>query len=95
MKAAMVRCARALSGMESHMVLSVHVELGFDVREDELEDVMYLVQRCMTDEPQLTAVLPIEVAMKLSYDNWADAKEVECPTNSTVMQRTTLTTSTT
>ena len=84
MKASMVRLARAMVGMESHMVLSVHDEIGFDVREGELPALLELVPEAMCDEPVLTAVIPLAVDMKMSYDNWADAKEVECPTTLTV-----------
>jgi DNA polymerase-1 len=80
MKASMVRLARAFDyhGLQSHMVLSVHDEIGFDVREEELSMLLELVPQEMCAEPMLTEVIPLAVDMKASYENWADAKEVEC-----------------
>lgn len=77
MKASMVRVAHWLRDEDytSHMVLSVHDEIGLDVREDEKDALMLAIPRLMADEPDLTEVLPIEVDCKISYTNWAEAKE--------------------
>ena len=57
----------------SHLVLSTHDELGFDCVEEEVSFILENVEDWMGDE-QVEATLPLEVDIKMSYTNWAEAK---------------------
>jgi DNA polymerase-1 len=59
-------------GCESHMVLSVHDEVGLDCKDDELDFLKQMLPKWMGDTT-VEEVLPIEVDMKVSYTNWAEA----------------------
>lgn len=76
MKQAMVRihkfCIR--EGLRSHMVLSVHDEVGMDCVEDELPILQGILPELMGDET-LEEILPITVDMVTTTGSWADAKE--------------------
>lgn len=77
MKKAMVTVYEGLQkeGLDSHMVLSVHDEIGIDGIEAERDYLIEKLPEWMDDET-LAAVLPVEIDMKLSYESWALAKEV-------------------
>jgi DNA polymerase-1 len=77
MKKAMVTVYDGLAeaGCQSHMVLSVHDEVGVDGVEDELDFLKENIPKWMDDDA-LNAVLPVEVDMKLTRTSWAEAKEV-------------------
>ena len=58
-------------GLRTGMILQVHDELGFEVPEDELEEVEAMVRECME------TVLPMDVPLKVDCgagSNWMDAK---------------------
>jgi DNA polymerase-1 len=73
-KTSMVRIDAGLEeeGCESHMVLSVHDEVGLDCKDDELDFLKQMLPKWMGDTT-VEEVLPIEVDMKVSYTNWAEA----------------------
>jgi len=77
MKKAMVTVYQGLkaAGSSSHMVLSVHDEIGIDGVEDEKDWLIEQLPKWMDDDA-LNPVVPVEVDMKLSYGSWAEAKEV-------------------
>jgi DNA polymerase-1 len=74
MKRAMVQTWEYLqeNNMQSHMVLSVHDEIGLDCVEEEVDQLREALPTLM-DDPILSAVLPIEVDMKTSTTTWAEA----------------------
>lgn len=74
MKLAMVKVWEWLQAeqMVSHMVLSVHDEIGLDCVEEEVPALKENLPRLM-DDPQLSAVLPIEVDIKETTTTWAEA----------------------
>ena len=74
MKQAMVNIWEWLNlhRLESHMVLSVHDEIGLDCPEEEVEFVCENLQPLM-DDAQLSDVLPIEIDIKTSTTTWAEA----------------------
>lgn len=75
MKQSMVKIHQELKDMQSHMVVSIHDEIGFDCVD---EEVAYLLDNIpiWMDDPMLSEVLPIDVDIKLSRESWADAKEI-------------------
>ncbi|HTA39693.1 MAG TPA: DNA polymerase, partial [Candidatus Acidoferrales bacterium] len=81
MKLAMVRVDRALadSGLDATMLLQIHDELIFEVRESDVNAVANLVRRNM--EEAIAIAVPLEVTLK-SGRNWyevaaMDAEEIE------------------
>lgn len=77
MKKAMVTTYDALTenSCSSHLVLSVHDEIGIDATEDEKDWIIEMLPTWMDDET-LAEVLPVEVDIKTSYTSWAEAEEV-------------------
>ena len=81
MKLAMVRVDRALadSGLDATMLLQIHDELIFEVRESDVNGVANLVRRQM--EEAIALSVPLEVTLKTGR-NWyevaaMDAEEIE------------------
>ena len=81
MKLAMVRVDRALadSGLDATMLLQIHDELIFEVRESDVNGVANLVRRHM--EEAIALSVPLEVTLKTGR-NWyevaaMDAEEIE------------------
>lgn len=76
MKKAMVTVYDALeeADCQSHMILSVHDEIGIDGVDEEKEWLKEMLPIWMDDEA-LNAVLPVEIDMKCSYTSWAAASE--------------------
>lgn len=78
MRASMVRTYKAIHGQaESHLVNVVHDELIFDVVEHEANDLVKVATQCMTDWPEITEYVPVEVDVEHSFTNWAE-KEPFC-----------------
>ena len=75
MKLAMVRVDRALaaSALDATMLLQIHDELIFEVRERDLHDVAHLVRDVM--EGAMTLDVPLETTMKAGA-NWHDVEAV-------------------
>jgi DNA polymerase-1 len=70
-KLAMVRIDRALSGMQSAMLLQVHDELVFECPPEEVEAMGALVKREMEGVGALKVPLVVDVGVG---ENWRDAK---------------------
>ncbi len=68
-KVAMIHIYQAFQkeGIQSKMILQVHDELVFDVRKDEQEKVVSIVQDCMQNAVQLNVPLVAEYGLG---DNW-------------------------
>lgn len=60
-------------GFRSHMVLSTHDEIGLDCVEDERPFIMDNLRDWMADE-YMEQTIRMEVDMKISYTNWAEAE---------------------
>lgn len=60
------------SGLESHMVLTIHDSIDFDGPACEVDVLHANVPRLMTDEPLISVVVPILVEHEVSVANWAD-----------------------
>ena len=58
--------------LRSHMVLSVHDEVGLDCPEEEVEYVCDSLLPLMSD-PRLEEILPIEIDIKTTRESWAEA----------------------
>ncbi len=73
MKLAMVRIDRALeeSGLDAAMLLQIHDELIFEVRESQLREVAALVREHM--EGAMSLAVPLEVTLKTGR-NWYDVE---------------------
>jgi DNA polymerase-1 len=76
MKLAMVRIDRALdsSGLDATMLLQIHDELIFEVRESQLHEVANMVRNHM--ENAMTLAVPLEVTLK-SGRNWYDVEMMD------------------
>lgn len=74
---AMRKTAGWLAGAEyrSHMILSVHDELGLDCALDEEEAIIEALPILMNDE-EIGEIVPINVDIKRSTTNWAEAQEL-------------------
>lgn len=79
MKLAMVKIHRALgaSGIEAAMLLQIHDELIFEVREEQLAELANLVRREM--EGALALSVPLEVTVKTGK-NWYDVETMDLET---------------
>jgi DNA polymerase I len=75
MKLAMVRIDRALqeAGYDATMLLQIHDELIFEVRENQRSEVARLVRTCM--EEAIALSVPLEVTLK-SGRNWYDVERI-------------------
>lgn len=63
-------------GVESRMVAHVHDEVVFDVKENELEDLIVLVKDEMETFSFPWVIVPLKVGIKIGK-NWKDMKEIE------------------
>ena len=76
MKGALLRvdeCLRLVSGLDSHMILTVHDSILFDVAEHELAALEQYVPNAMTSEPFLNPdIINLEVSLEYSRTNWAE-----------------------
>jgi DNA polymerase-1 len=70
-KVAMVRCHRALSGLESRLILQIHDELLFEGPPEEAAHLRTLVETEMTGAWELDPPLAVDVGVG---PNWLDAK---------------------
>jgi DNA polymerase-1 len=72
-KLAMIRIYDRLndSGVDAHMLLQVHDELVFEVREDSVEEIAGIVTDSMKSAISLTVPLGVDVG---TGKNWLDAK---------------------
>jgi DNA polymerase-1 len=57
--------------LESHLVMTVHDELIFDVVDEEFDLLVGMVPKLMTDA-RLEEILPIEVELETSRTTWAE-----------------------
>jgi DNA polymerase-1 len=73
MKLAMINVAAALgdAGLGTHMILTVHDELVFEVPEGEVDAARELVEREMTAVCEMKVPLEVDASVGV---NWADAK---------------------
>ncbi|GAB1817525.1 DNA polymerase I [Herbidospora sp. RD11066] len=69
-KVAMLNVQRAISGMQSRMLLQVHDELVFEVHPGELDDLRQVVVKEMAAAYELTVPLDVSVGVG---SNWQDA----------------------
>jgi len=70
-KLAMIRIDRLLASKKTRMVLQVHDELVFDAHRDEIETVITLVRKEMTEAIDLKAPLVVDMG---TGPNWLEAK---------------------
>ncbi len=72
-KVAMVKLYNEMNrrGLESKMLLQVHDELLFEVRESEIEEMCQLVPRTMSEALELSVPLKVDIT---SGRNWAELK---------------------
>jgi len=70
-KVAMVRCARALAGMSSRLILQIHDELLFEGPPEEAGHLRTLVETEMSGAWELDPPLAVDVGVG---PNWLDAK---------------------
>jgi DNA polymerase-1 len=73
MKLAMIKVDAAMESLPATMVLTVHDELVFEVREDALDEVAGAARKEMEAAYQLSVPLRVDVG---SGPNWADAAPV-------------------
>lgn len=73
MRCALVKMHTLLKEWEfqSHLVMSVHDELIFDVLKSEIVKLAKWVPAVMSDE-RIEAVVPVEVDLEVSYTTWAE-----------------------
>lgn len=78
MKAALVKLhgLRIELSLESHMILVIHDEVGWDACNEEVRTLLQRVPLLMGDE-RLQEVIPIEVGIELSTTSWADKRPIE------------------
>ena len=74
MKLAMINVDKALaqSDLGARMILTVHDELVFEVREEELDEASALVEREMTSVTEMKVPLAVDLS---SGSDWATAKD--------------------
>lgn len=77
MKGALLRVDAFLKsvpgGVDSHMILTVHDSILFDVEEEELPALEQYIPGVMTDEPLLNPdIINLEVSLEYSRTNWAE-----------------------
>lgn len=74
LKRALIRTDEWLqsSGLESHMILTIHDSIDFDGPADEVSILHENVPMLMTDEPLISVVVPILVEHEVSVANWAE-----------------------
>ncbi|MCY4005387.1 MAG: DNA polymerase I [Rhodobacteraceae bacterium] len=71
---AMIRIPAAIAGMPARMLLQVHDELLFEVREDVVEDVIRVVSDVMTNADRPAAQISPKLTVDAGFaDNWAGA----------------------
>lgn len=61
--------------MESHLVVTVHDEIGFDTPANELEKLIGYIPGWM-DWPEISAVVPVTVSIEVTDTNWSEKKEL-------------------
>lgn len=73
-KMAMINIHKELAGFRSMMIMQVHDELVFDVKEDELKKVALIVKSGMENVVKLD--VPMKVHLEIG-ENWLDMEEYE------------------
>ncbi len=66
-KVAMIKCAKALEGYKTKIVLQIHDELIFKVPEDELDIVTPLLKKCMDEAMELSVPLEVDGTAALTW----------------------------
>lgn len=70
LKDAIVRIHKA----DIAMILPVHDEIIAHVPEDEAEEAARIIEKCMTDHPRISKVVPLGAEAQI-VDRWSDAKQ--------------------
>lgn len=65
---------RNLQTWDSHLVVTVHDEIGFDVPDRELQPLTEAIPGWM-DWPEISAVVPVTVSIEITDTNWAEKTE--------------------
>lgn len=61
---------------ESHLVVTVHDEIGFDTKAEELNDLLDCIPVWMDCFPEVSDVVPITVSIEVSDTSWAKKEPI-------------------
>lgn len=76
-KNAVIRIVEKLRGEDARLVLSVHDELLFEVKQGNEELTACAIKEAMVNEPRIC--LPVVVDGYIARDNWHDKEKIELP----------------
>lgn len=79
LKRSMIRCDELLaeSGLDAHMVLTIHDELVFEVREDHLDTNWLTALKWTMEDHEGHFNVPLPVDVKISRGSWIDKEKLE------------------